>query len=530
MSASLDTYIPKYDKFILTGDFNAEDSEPELRDFLDIYDAENLQKEKTCFKNLDNPSCIDLIITNNPMSFLTTTTVTNGLSDFHKLSLTVFKSYLVKRKPKVVTYRDYKGFTEDVFKKDLKSALTGRSTTYKEFENSFLSVLEIHAPLRKKVIRANHAPYMTKCLRKAIMRRSQLQTKYYNTKDVNDYDIFKKQRNFVSKLYKKEKRKFYKNLDINDLLDNKTFWKYMKPLFSEKYECKPEITLVDGDNIITEDQDLAETFSIFFKKAVSNLEIKENHDILDFVDPSEFEDPVDLIIAKYKNHPSILKIKKMVPAIPKFNFSEVLLEDIEDQLRKLNIKKATTFKNIPTKLLKENVDVCGPVLLKLINNALSNNEFPDELKLADVTPIFKNGDSTNVKNYRPISILPTTSKIFERIIQTQVSNFMHNHLSPILCGYRKGFSSQHALISLLEKWRMILDKKGYAGAILMDLSKAFDCINHDLMIAKLIAYGFSKEAVTLIRSYLKDRWQHTKINTSFSSWYELIMGVPQGTF
>ena len=78
--------------------------------------------------------------------------------------------------------------------------------------------------------------------------------------------------------------------------------------------------------------------------------------------------------------------------------------------------------------------MCGPVLLKLINNALSNNEFPDELKLADVTPILKNDDSTNVKNYRPISILPTTSKIFEIIIQTQVSNFMHNHLSPILCG------------------------------------------------------------------------------------------------
>ena len=303
----------------------------------------------------------------------------------------------------------------------------------------------------------------------------------------------------------------------------------MKPLFSEKSECKPEITLVDGNNIITEDKELAETFSKFFKEAVSNLEMQENNDIIDFVDPSEFVHPVDLIIAKYKNHPSILKIKEMVPTGLKFDFSEVLLENIQHQLENLNIKKATTLKNIPTKLLKNNTDVCGPVLLKLINNAISNSEFPDELKRADVTPIFKKGDSTNVNNYRPISILPTTSKIFERIIQTQIANYMHNHLSPILCGYRKGFNSQHALIALLEKWRGILDKKGFAGAILMDLSKAFDCINHELMIAKLIAYGFSKQSVTLIRSYLKDRWQHTKINTSFSSWYELIMGVPQGS-
>ena len=114
-------------------------------------------------------------------------------------------------------------------------------------------------------------------------------------------------------------------------------------------------------------------------------------------------------------------------------------------------------------------------------------------------------------------------------MQTQVSDYMHDYLSPYLCGYRTGFSAQHALITLLEKWRITLDKRGYGGAVLMDLSKAFDCLNHDLLIAKLNAYGFSKDSLTLIRSYLKDRWQRTKINTSFSSWSELIMGVPQGS-
>jgi retron-type reverse transcriptase len=114
-------------------------------------------------------------------------------------------------------------------------------------------------------------------------------------------------------------------------------------------------------------------------------------------------------------------------------------------------------------------------------------------------------------------------------MQEQISAFMTRHLSPFFCGYRKGFSAQHALISLLEKWKTILDKNGYAGAILMDLSKAFDCMNHDLLIAKLYAYGFSKNAVAMIRSYLKNRWQRTKINTSFSSWSELLTGVPQGS-
>ena len=98
-----------------------------------------------------------------------------------------------------------------------------------------------------------------------------------------------------------------------------------------------------------------------------------------------------------------------------------------------------------------------------------------------------------------------------------------------MCGYRKGYSAQHALLALIEKWRESLDKKGFAGGIIMDLSKAFDTINHDLLIAKLSAYGFEKSALKLIQSYLSNRYQRTKINTSFSSWTELLLGVPQGS-
>ena len=106
---------------------------------------------------------------------------------------------------------------------------------------------------------------------------------------------------------------------------------------------------------------------------------------------------------------------------------------------------------------------------------------------------------------------------------------METFLSPYLCGYRQGYSVQHALIVLLEKLRVSLDNKGYGGAILMDLSKAFDTLNHDLLIAKLHAYGFSKKGLILIKSYLSNRWQGTKVNKSYSSWVELLIGVPQGS-
>ena len=114
-------------------------------------------------------------------------------------------------------------------------------------------------------------------------------------------------------------------------------------------------------------------------------------------------------------------------------------------------------------------------------------------------------------------------------MQKQINDFIISFLSPYLCGYRKGFNTQHALLTLVENWRKSLDNKGVGGAILMDLSKTFDTLNHDLLIAKLHAYGFQHDALTLLHSYLSKRWHRTKVNTSFSSWEELIKGVPQGS-
>ena len=107
--------------------------------------------------------------------------------------------------------------------------------------------------------------------------------------------------------------------------------------------------------------------------------------------------------------------------------------------------------------------------------------------------------------------------------------YIDKYLSPFLCEYRKGYSTQYALTAMIEKWKKSLDNKGIAGAILMDLSKVFDTINHALLIAKLGAYGFGESAWTIIANYLSDRWQRTKINTSFITWREFLKAVPKGS-
>ena len=151
------------------------------------------------------------------------------------------------------------------------------------------------------------------------------------------------------------------------------------------------------------------------------------------------------------------------------------------------------------------------------------------LKLANILLVFKKGDRKRKtkENYRPVSILSNISKIFERCVIRQISSFMDSYLSKQQCGFRKGYSPKNCLLVMLEKRKNAVDNGKCFGALLTDLSKAFHCLSHELLIAKLHAYGFDLPALKLIQSYLSNRKQRTKINATYSSWEEILFGVPQ---
>ena len=200
---ALDVYNAMYDKILLAGDFNAEEHETALKTFLQLYDLKNLVKDKTCFKSPHRPTCIDLFLTNCGKSFMHTKTISTGLSDCHKMILTVLKTTFKKAKPKEITYRCYKNFVENKFRSDLENKiLTEDCKNYGKFEEMFLDCLNHHAPLKKRVVRANEVPYMTKALRKAIATRSRLENRYYRHKTAESKWVYKKQKNYVSRLYK----------------------------------------------------------------------------------------------------------------------------------------------------------------------------------------------------------------------------------------------------------------------------------------------------------------------------------------
>ena len=135
--------------------------------------------------------------------------------------------------------------------------------------------------------------------------------------------------------------------------------------------------------------------------------------------------------------------------------------------------------------------------------------------IANVTPIFKKRARTSKNNYRPVSILPILSKLFERLISKQFSEFFESILSKFQCGFRKGYGAQ--LLMMLETWKEARDNKEAFGTLLTDISKTFDCLSHDLLIAKLRAYGLDLASLEILRDYLTNIKQRTKVHSFYSS-------------
>ena len=178
-----------------------------------------------------------------------------GISDHHKLILTVAKSGSFKHRPREKNYRSYRSFNIETFKKTLSGKLSRlESNSYSEFEKAFLTVLNKQASLKTKFLRHSNNPFVTKGLRKAIMKRSQLKNRYNKTIITKNDIYIKKQRNFCVNLLRKTKRNYFKNVKIQDTTDNKKIWKTIRPYFSDKGYNQSKITIFEEDPIKTDEK------------------------------------------------------------------------------------------------------------------------------------------------------------------------------------------------------------------------------------------------------------------------------------
>ena len=330
-----------------------------MKAFCDSYTLSSLIKEPTCYKNPQNPSCIDLILTNSPYNYRHSCVIETGLSDFDIITVTVMKTTYEKLKPRIVNYRHYKYFGSYKFRQILLEKLSAENVNtscsgFEKFLQICIDTLNIFAPCQKKYSRGNNMPFRNKSLRKAQMKRSRLRNIYVKNKTDTNRIVYIKQRNYCVSLLRKTKKDHYANLNEKNAADNKQFWRTVKPLLPDKLKSsvvgKRDHTLVVGEEIINEGDENAEILNTFFSNVVKILKIPgyQGTDSR----PNNISHPIFQGILKYRNHPSIVAIKNLNKG-PRFDFYRVSIQDVVKEIKKLSTRKATQYTDLPVKILKK---------------------------------------------------------------------------------------------------------------------------------------------------------------------------------
>lgn len=214
-----------------------------------------------------------------------------------------------------------------------------------------------------------------------------------------------------------------------------------------------------------------------------------------------------------------------------FAFDEVSYCEVREVILNLKNGDARDIYGLTTTLVKCVREILVYPLTKLINRCIRENIFPKSLKRAIVIPVFKKGDRNEIANYRPISLLPIFSKVFEKCIASRIMNYLESNDLLIDCqyGFRKGMSTASAILNLTNYINEAFEAGDYVSTVFCDLSKAFDCVSHGLLISKLTKYKFSSNAISLIKSYLTDRSQQVVCDQERSHETHVGIGIPQGS-
>ena len=232
LSKVLNRNLCQYERFLCIGDFSSKITEFAMKIFCDIYHLKNLGNVLTCYKNPLKPSCIDLFLTNCSRSFQDSQVIESELSDLHKMNITVLKMFFNIFNKKF----DYSAFREALNKELLKYDLS--NIEYDTFQEIIVSLLNIYALLKKKYLRANHASFVTKELRKAVMQKTGLRNIYLKQCTEATKVAYNQQRDKCASILKKSKRSYFESVDVKFVKDNEKFWKKISPLFSNKIKRK----------------------------------------------------------------------------------------------------------------------------------------------------------------------------------------------------------------------------------------------------------------------------------------------------
>ena len=461
------------------------------------------------------PSCIDHLYTNKPDKLSDVTAHVNGGSD-HKVVYVVRYAKAVKRNVRYIRKRCFKDFDESGFKQEISElkwfdvySTSDVDAAVKLLTDKITSVLDKFAPVKTIQVRPSYAPWLTDQVKEAMNQRDRAQLVASASQCQDSWRHYRHLRNFATSCIKNAK-KGWETLQLDSFSNNaKDLWRNVKGWMGWKNSGPPTQLFYEG-KIVSSPQGLASTMNSFFIQKVKNLQKRL---------PPPKGNPLENLQQTMSTRTCTFRLESVHP------------DEVLEIVKNLKNSKSTGLDDIDTSTLKLIIHDILPALTHIINLSLTTLTFPSSWKLAKIIPLLKKGDPLNPQNYRPVALLAIMSKVLERVIFKQVVKYVEGNclLHPSHHGSRAGHSTSTAIIEMYDSWIKCVEEGEMAGVMMIDLSAAFDLVDHPLLLQKLELLGFDQHAVMWMWSYLTGRSQCVYVDGKFSDFQQVSVGVPQGS-
>ena len=421
------------------------------------------------------------------------------------------ETYIYKRIYNEQTVFD---FQQKVFETDwtIIESFENACEAYTHFLKMFQTLYDKYFPEKKIKIKTKdlQSPWITNGIKKSSKRKQRLYNKFLKNRSYENETNYKNYKKLFETIKKRSKRNYYSNLILIHKDNIRKSWQIIKETIG-KGKCNstqnfPKKVIVDN-KAITDEKEIAENFNKFFTEIGPKLANNIEKSTINFK-------------AYLPNHEDILQ-----PEHP------VSINELKDAFFSLQINKSPGYDDISFNIVRKCFASLHKPLLFISNLSLRTGICPNELEIGKVLPFYKSNDETELGNYRPISILPCFSKILERIVYNRLYKHLtsNNILYKKQFGFQKGHSTEHAILQLTDQISKSFEKNLFTLGVFIDLSKAFDTVDHDILLSKLKNYGVKGNNLKWFESYLKNRKQFISFNNKKTSYADITCGVPQGS-
>ena len=438
-----------------------------------------------------------------------------GASD-HKMICVTRRTKKIISKPKIIKKRNFKNFNQEAFISEVSRTSWLDVYLCEDLDKAvnlvtgkLNRILDIMAPVKIIQVRSSYAPWMSLETKERIKKRNTAQRIAAETQNIEDWQEYKKLRNSITKTLQQEK-KIWQEKKLKSCGNNSgSVWKNVKTWLGWSSGASPT-RLVENGSVYNKPKDLSQIMNNYFVSKVKNL--RDNL-------PPNPGDPLALVKRIMMNRTSSMKLKCVHP------------DQVVKIISSMKSSSSCGLDSLDSRIIKMAKYELAPVITHLVNLSIRSGSFPLSWKESKVIPLHKKNEKIYPKNYRPVSLLPVISKVLERAIFEQFTSYLETNdlLHPSHHGFRANHSTVTALIEMYDQWIEAFENDEVTAVVMLDLSAAFDVVDHEILIQKLKLYGFEDCAISWLRSYLSGRSQRVYVEGALSESLKLEAGVPQGS-